>query len=76
MKFLLAMVSMMLAAVVLEETVREIAGNAHGAVDRAVGQARDARHSMSETVGRQPWIALLIAGGVAYGLSLMVPTRT
>jgi hypothetical protein len=75
MKSLLALVTLALTALIFEEKAREVAGDAHDAIDQAVVQARDATQSLSQTVRQQPLISLLIAGGVAYALASIIPTR-
>jgi hypothetical protein len=75
MKSLLALVTLALAALVVEEKARQIAGEAHGAYDEAVVQARDARQTLAQKVGQQPLISLLVAGGLAYALALVIPKR-
>jgi hypothetical protein len=75
MKSLLAMLTMALAALILEEKVRQFAGDAQGAVDQAVVQAHEAKRTLTHNVGQQPWMSLLIAGGLAYALATIVPVR-
>lgn len=75
MKSLLAMLTMTLAALVLEEKVRQVVGDAQGAVGQAMVQAHDAKGTLTHKVGQQPWMSLLIAGGLAYALATIVPVR-
>jgi hypothetical protein len=75
MKSVLAMLSVALAALVLEEKVRQVAGDAHGAADQAMVQAQEAGRTLTRKVGQQPWLSLLIAGGLAYALATIVPGR-
>jgi hypothetical protein len=76
MKPLLALVTLVLTALLFEEKAREVAGDAHDAIDHAVVQARGARLSLTQQVQRQPLISLLVAGGVAYALASIVPSRS
>lgn len=75
MKPLLALVTLVLTALLFEEKARQIAGDANDAIDHAMVQAREARVSLTQQVERQPLISLLVAGGVAYALASIVPTR-
>jgi hypothetical protein len=75
MKSLLALVTLALTALIFEEKARQIAGDAHDALDQAVAHTREAKQSLSETVERQPLISLLVAGGVAYALASIIPVR-
>jgi len=63
MKSLLALVTLALTALVLEEKAREVAGDAQDAYGQAVAQAREAKRSLAEQVQQQPLISLLVAGG-------------
>jgi hypothetical protein len=75
MKSLLALVTLALAALVVEEKARQLAGEASGVYDEAIVQARDATHTLAQKVDQQPLISLLVAGGLAYALALVVPKR-
>jgi hypothetical protein len=75
MKPLLALVTLALTALIFEEKARQIAGDAHDALDQAVVQTREATQSLSQTVERQPLISLLVAGGLAYALARIIPSR-
>jgi hypothetical protein len=75
MKSLLALVTLALTALIFEEKARQIAGDAHDALDHAVAQTREAKQSLSQSVERQPLISLLVAGGVAYALASIIPAR-
>ena len=75
MKSLLALVTLALTALILEEKAREVAGDAHDALGQAVVQARDAKLSLIQRVEQQPLISLLVAGGVAYALASILPSR-
>jgi hypothetical protein len=75
MKSLLALVTLALAALAVEEKARQIAGDAHGAYDEAIVQARDATQTLAQKIDRQPLISLLIAGGLAYVLASVIPKR-
>lgn len=75
MKSLLALVTLALTALIFEEKARQVAGDAHDAIDQAVVQAREAKLSLAQKVEQQPLISLLVAGGVAYALATILPTR-
>ena len=75
MKPLLALVTLALVGLVVEEKARQIAGDAHDAYGEAVVQARDAKQTLSQKIERQPLISLLVAGGLAYTLASVIPKR-
>jgi ElaB/YqjD/DUF883 family membrane-anchored ribosome-binding protein len=75
MKSILALVTLALVTLVLEEKGRQVAGEAQDAYGEAVVQARDATESVRRSVGRQPLAALAIAGAVGYLLAIFVPHR-
>jgi hypothetical protein len=75
MKSLLALVTLALTALILEERARQVAGDAQDALDQAVVQARGAKQSLAQQVEQQPLISLLIAGGLAFALASIIPTR-
>jgi hypothetical protein len=75
MKSLLALVTLALTALILEERARQVAGDAQDALDQAVVQARGAKQTLAQQVEQQPLISLLIAGGLAYALAWIIPAR-
>jgi hypothetical protein len=75
MKSLLALVTLALAALVVEEKARQLAGDAQDAYAGAVVHAHEATQTLSEKVEQQPLVSLLIAGGLAYALASVIPTR-
>ena len=75
MKPLLALVTLVLTSLLLEEKARQVAGDAQQGYNELAGQARQAKDALTEKVERQPLISLLIAGGVAYALATMLPAR-
>jgi hypothetical protein len=75
MKSLLALVTLALTALLLEEKARQVAGDAHDAYGEAVVQAREATNSLSQQVERQPLVSLLVAGGLAYAAASIIPSR-
>ncbi|HEY0425075.1 MAG TPA: hypothetical protein VGC82_17275 [Rhodopila sp.] len=75
MKSLLALVTLVLAALVFEEKARQIAGDARDAYGGAVAQAGDAKRALTGSVEHQPLISLLIAGGLAYAAATIIPSR-
>jgi hypothetical protein len=76
MKAILAVVTLALVALVVEEKARQVAGNAHDAYGEVVDQARDATETLSQKVEQKPLIALLIAGSLGYVLASLMPSRT
>jgi hypothetical protein len=76
MKSLLALVTLALTALMLEEKARQVAGDAHDAYGEAVAQAREARKTLIQQVEQQPLISLLVAGGIAYVLASVIPARS
>ncbi len=75
MKAILALATLALVALVLEEKGRQVAGEAKDAYGEAVVQARDAAQSVREGVGQKPLAALVIAGAFGYVLALLIPLR-
>jgi hypothetical protein len=75
MKPILALVTLALAIVVLEEEVREVAGEAQTAYGEVIEQARGAAGNFSERIGRQPIMTLLIAAGVEYVTAWLTTAR-
>jgi hypothetical protein len=71
----LALATLALVTLVLEEKGRQVAGEAKNAYGEAVVQARDATQSVRQSIGQQPLASLVIAGVVGYLLSLVVPHR-
>lgn len=75
MKSLLALVTLILAALVVEEKTRQLAGDAQHACAGAAEQAHQATQALSQKVEQQPLMSLLIAGGLAYALAMVIPDR-
>jgi hypothetical protein len=75
MKSLLALVTLALTVLIFEERARQVAGDAHEALDQAVVQARGAKQSLAQQIEQQPLISLLVAGGLAYVLASIIPGR-
>jgi ElaB/YqjD/DUF883 family membrane-anchored ribosome-binding protein len=73
MKSVLALVTLALVTLVLEEKGRQVAGEAQDAYGEAVGQAREATESVRRNVERQPLAALAIAGAIGYVLAMFIP---
>jgi hypothetical protein len=76
MKSLLALVTLALVTLVVEEKARQVAGEAHDAYGQAVGHARNAKQSLAHQIEEQPLISLLVAGGLAYAVASVIPGRT
>ena len=75
MKPILALATLALVTLVLEEKGRQVAGEAQSAYGEAVVQARGATESLRESVGQQPLAAMAIASVVGYALALLIPRR-
>ncbi len=75
MKSLLALVTLAVTALVLDEKARQVAGDAQEAYGQAVVQAQAARKTLAEQVQQQPLISLLVAGGLAYAVASVIPVR-
>jgi hypothetical protein len=75
MKSLLALAILALTALLFEEKARQVAGDAHDALDQAVVQAREAKLTLTQKVEQQPLISVLVAGGIAYALATIIPAR-
>ena len=75
MKPILALATLALVTLVLEEKGRQVAGEAQSVYGEAVVQARGATESLRESVGQQPLAALAIASAVGYVLELLIPRR-
>lgn len=75
MKSLLALATLALVALVVEEKARQLADDAHGAYDEAVVHARDAKETLAQKIEQQPLLSLLVAGSLAYALAYVMPKR-
>jgi ElaB/YqjD/DUF883 family membrane-anchored ribosome-binding protein len=75
MKAILALATLALVTLVLEEKGRQVVGEAKDAYGEAVVQAHDAAQSVRESVGQKPLAALVIAGAFGYVLALLIPHR-
>jgi hypothetical protein len=75
MKTLLALVTLALTALILEEKARQVAGDAQDAYGEAVVQGREATEALSQKIEQQPLISLLVAGGLAYAAASVIPKR-
>ncbi len=75
MKSVLAVVSLALVALVLDDKARQVAGDAREAYGEVVDQAARSRDLVSLKVGTHPIFALLAAGGVGCALALLLPRR-
>jgi hypothetical protein len=76
MKPLLALVALGLTTLVFEERARQVAGDVHEAYNEIVTQVSEAKRTVTDKVERQPIISLLVAGGLAYLLASIIPTRS
>jgi ElaB/YqjD/DUF883 family membrane-anchored ribosome-binding protein len=75
MKAILALATLALVTLVLEEKARQVAGEAKDAYGAAVVQTRDATQSARETVRQKPLPAVAAAAAVGYVLALLTPRR-
>jgi hypothetical protein len=75
MKTLLALVTLAITALILEDKARQVAGDAQNAYGEAVAQGREATRALSRQVEQQPIVSLLVAGVVAYALAAVIPSR-
>ncbi len=75
MKSILALVTLILAALAVEEEARQLAVGAGDACAGAALKAHQATQALSEKVERQPLMSLLIAGGLSYILAMVIPNR-
>ena len=75
MKSILALVTLALVTLVLEEKGRQVAGEATVAYGEAVDHARSATQSLSQSVKQQPLAAILIASAFGCALAWLVPRR-
>jgi hypothetical protein len=75
MKSLLALVTLAVTVLIFDQKIREVAGDAQEAYNGVVTQASDAKQALTDTIERQPLIALFAAGGIAYLLASIIPSR-
>lgn len=73
MKPVLALVTLALVTLMMEEKARQVAGEAKIAYGEAVDQARGATQSVGRNVQRQPLGAILIASALGFALAWLVP---
>ena len=74
-KWILAIATLALAALALEDKSREVARDARVAAGEAADQAREATGTLSRNVEQQPLSAILIASILGYVLARLVPRR-
>jgi hypothetical protein len=72
MKPVLALVTLALTVLIFEEKARQLAGDAQEAYNEVYAQAKK---TLTEKVDRQPLLSLFVAGGVAYVLASIIPSR-
>ena len=68
MKTVLALLTLVLAGLVIEERARDIAGETQVALGEAAEQARDLGQTVSARTRERPWTGVVIAGGLGYVL--------
>jgi hypothetical protein len=76
MKPLLALVTLALTTLIFEEKARQVAGDAQETWNEMVAQTSAAKKTLADKVERQPLISLLVAGGAAYILATIIPSRS
>jgi hypothetical protein len=72
MKPILAIATLALVALVIEDKARQLAGDAQSVYGGAVDQARESSEALSRTAGDRPVAAVLIAAGIGYALSRLL----
>ena len=75
MKPILALATVALVALVMEEKARQLAGDAQHPVGEAVSHARHTKDTVRHKVEDQPIIAVFAAAALGYVLSKFVPYR-
>ena len=75
MKWVLALLTLALATLALEERGREVAGDARQAYRETTDQAREATETLTHSVRQQPLWALVVAAILGYVLARLVPRR-
>jgi hypothetical protein len=75
MKSVLALATLALVALALEEKTREVAGEAREAYGGIVTQAQKSRDEVAQKVAGHPIGALLLAGGLGCALAFLLPRR-
>ena len=75
MKSILAMATLALVALVLEDKARQLAGDAQNAYGGAVVQARESSEALGKKVENQPIVAVLIAAAIGFAFSRALPRR-
>jgi hypothetical protein len=73
MKPILAIATLALVTLVLEDKARQLAGDAQSAYGGAIDQARESSEALSRKVEDRPVAAVLIAAGVGYAVSRLLP---
>jgi hypothetical protein len=75
MKAVLALATLALVSLLFEEKARQVAGDAQDAYGNVVEHARDATDTVVEKVEQMPLVSMLVAVGVGYALSGILPRR-
>ena len=73
MKPILAIATLALVALVIEDKARQLAGDAQNAYGGAVDQARESSEALSKKVEDRPVVAVLMAAGIGCALSRLLP---
>ena len=73
MKSILAMATLALVALVLEDKARQLAGDAQNAYGGVVVQARESSEALGKKVENQPIVAVLIAAAIGFAFSRDCP---
>jgi hypothetical protein len=74
-KSVLAVATLAVVALVMEDRARQLAGEAHDAYGELVDQTRHSTELMTHRIEKRPIVALLVAGAVGYALSAIWPRR-
>ncbi len=75
MKSVLALATLALVALALEEKTREVAGEARDAYGEIVTRAHKSRDQVAQKVAGHPIGALVLAGGLGCALAFLLPPR-
>ncbi len=75
MKSVLAVATLAIVALVMEDRARQLAGDAHDAYGELVDQTRHSKEVVTHKIEEKPMIALLVAGAVGYAVSAIWPRR-
>jgi hypothetical protein len=72
-KSVLAVATLAIVALVLEDRARQLAGDAQDAYGGLVDQTRLSTRAVSQEIEAKPILALAVAGTIGYALSRLMP---